>query len=183
MTNETWVDIEGYEGLYQVSNLGNVKSLNRVIKYRNNKKAFHKERLLVPKENFGYLRVTLSKDNKRKEYRIHRLVAKAFIPNPENKPIVNHLDENKQNNKSENLEWSTQDENFNYSKVNYLKGVEKKYKKVSVVKDTGEFLLFKSIKECLDVIGISDRTLRRTNGEVVKKGKFKGWCFKIEKIN
>ena len=97
---EIWKDIKGYEGLYQVSNLGNVKSLktNKNL-YSSNAK--------------GYRRVGLFK-GKRKGYSIHRLVAQAFIPNPENKPCVNHKDCNRANNNVNNLEWCTHKENNNY---------------------------------------------------------------------
>ena len=97
--NEEWRDIEGYEGLYQVSNLGRVKSLN----YNHTKS----ERILkgTPDKD-GYLRVALFKDG-RKDYRVHQLVAKMFIPNPGNLQVINHKDENKQNNTAKNLEWCT----------------------------------------------------------------------------
>ena len=104
---EIWKDIAGYEGLYQVSNLGRVKSLG------NNKNS--KEKILKPFFNRdGYLLVNLCKEGKSKQYRVHRLVAQAFILNPEDKPEVNHKDEDKTNNKVENLEWVTSKENCNY---------------------------------------------------------------------
>ena len=102
---EIWKDIEGYEGIYQVSNLGRTKRL-----YKNDK-----EKILKPFSNKdGYLIVNLCKEGKVKSRSVHRLVAQAFIPNPENKPEVNHKDENKSNNKVENLEWVTSKENNNY---------------------------------------------------------------------
>lgn len=97
---EIWKDIEGYEGLYQVSNMGRV---------RNNKK------LLSPyNEGKGYLKVSLFKDKKCKRYKVHRLVANAFLPKAENKPMVNHIDENKHNNVITNLEWCSNQENVAY---------------------------------------------------------------------
>ena len=96
---EEWRDIEGYEGLYQVSNLGRVKSLN----FNHTKK----ERVLKGNpDKDGYLRVTLFK-NGRKTYRIHQLVALVFIPNPNNYPVINHKNENPSDNRVENLEWCT----------------------------------------------------------------------------
>ena len=112
---EIWRDIEGYEGLYQVSNLGKVKSLNY--------KCTKKEKILKPFSNRdGYLRVKLCKEGKRRSYLVHRLVAQAFISNPEDKPQVNHKDEDKTNNKVENLEWVTSKENINYGTHNERSG-------------------------------------------------------------
>lgn len=102
---EIWKDIKGYEGLYQVSNYGNVKSLN----YKG-----HKSEHLLSKLPGEYKRVTLYKNKCKKTITIHRLVAQAFIPNPNNYPQVNHKDENKYNNCVNNLEWCTHKQNMNY---------------------------------------------------------------------
>lgn len=116
---EEWKDIKGYEGLYQISNLGRVKSLERIIKYKDGRKYKVKEKI---KENnkikHGYCIVSLYKNCHRKSYRINRLVAEAFIPNPNNYPIVNHKDENPSNNNYKNLEWCTQKYNCNYGTSN-----------------------------------------------------------------
>lgn len=98
MNNEIWKDIEGYGGLYQVSNLGNVKNIKRNI-------------YLQPNLGDNYLRVNLCKKGKCKTKPIHRLVAIAFIPNLENKPYVDHIDGNKLNNNVKNLRWATEKEN------------------------------------------------------------------------
>lgn len=111
---EEWKDIKGYEGLYQISNTGNVKSLERRI---DGKKCHRKleEKILKPIEtDRGYLRVKLSRDNKVSKVRIHRLVAEAFIEKPELE--VNHIDGNKKNNCIENLEWVTSKENKQHAK-------------------------------------------------------------------
>lgn len=106
---EIWKDIKGYEGLYQVSNLGKVKSLKKNI-------------ILKPYiEKKGYLRIDLNKNGKSKHYLIHRLVAEAFIPNPLNKLQINHIDCNKQNNCINNLEWSTNLENAIHAYNNNLR--------------------------------------------------------------
>lgn len=97
--NEIWKDVKGYEGLYVVSNLGRVKRV-RSGRIRTQKIAKN-----------GYCQVNLSKNNQVKFYLVHRLVANAFIPNPNNLPQVNHKDENKTNNYIENLEWCTQSYN------------------------------------------------------------------------
>ena len=116
--SEVWKDIDGYEGLYEVSNLGRVKSLK-----------FGKERILKtdmsPK---GYLRVQLWKNNKGIRYLVHRLVAQAFLDNPDNLPCINHRDENPSNNNVDNIEWCTHKYNINYGtciqrRVNKTRGV------------------------------------------------------------
>lgn len=105
---EIWKDIDGYEGLYQVSNYGRVKSLN----YRN--KGI--EGILTPKCNCdGRLWVDLWGRGKPKHMLIHRLVGMAFIPNPYNYPQINHMDENPKNNRVDNLEWCTGSYNIRYS--------------------------------------------------------------------
>lgn len=105
--NEIWKDIKDYEGLYQISNLGNVKSLN----YNHT----GKEKLLKPQiTKDGYCRVQLSQNNKHKQHSIHRLVAQAFLPNPDNLPCVNHKDEWKQNNIVSNLEFCDNYYNANF---------------------------------------------------------------------
>lgn len=115
LPDEIWKDIEGYEGLYQVSNLGRIKSLEKMVVSKNHSIQKRKERIIKSSpNNRGYLKIGLSKNNKRKFYRVHRLVAQAFIPNPDNKPEVNHINEIKTDNRVENLEWMTRKENCNY---------------------------------------------------------------------
>lgn len=117
MREEEYKDVIGYEGLYQVSNKGNVKSLERKV-WNSRGRGFYMtvpERILKPiKTGSGYLQVDLSKDGKIKRHLIHRLVAEAFIPNTENLEQVNHIDEDKTNNCVENLEWCTREYNNNY---------------------------------------------------------------------
>lgn len=112
---EQWRNIEGYEGLYQVSDEGRVKSLHREIVYKDGRKKVIEERILHNiLSDLGYYHVMLSKDGSPKRYKVHRLVAKAFIPNPNNLPIINHKDENPKNNLVENLEWCDQNYNVHY---------------------------------------------------------------------
>lgn len=108
---EIWKDIKGYEGLYQVSNKGNVKSLDKLINQR-----IIKGKLLKPTDNGnGYLIIGLIKNGTRKNYYIHRLVAEEFLSNVNNKKYVNHINFDKYDNSVENLEWCSQKENVNWS--------------------------------------------------------------------
>jgi hypothetical protein len=117
---EMWKDIAGYEGLYQISNFGNVKSLPKKkgcgIGYT------QKERVLKAASNGQYLFVVLRKDRKSKMHYVHRLVAQAFIANPNNKSDINHLNGKKTDNRVSNLEWATRQENIIHA---YKNGLEK----------------------------------------------------------
>ena len=122
---EIWEPIKDYENLYEVSNLGNVK---RKESYVNSKSSLNKifttkvnEKMLKGRNCKGYLIVSLCKNGTSKNFRINRLVAQAFIPNPNNYPCVNHIDGNKQNNYAENLEWVTYSENEKHAYQNKLK--------------------------------------------------------------
>lgn len=118
MENEIWKSIKDYEGLYEVSNFGRIRSLDRVIINSDGVKRLCKGGIRKPykdtRENKGYLRVKLNKDGIFKKFAIHRLVAQAFIPNPDNLSEVNHKDEVKTNNHVENLEWCDSKYNKNY---------------------------------------------------------------------
>ena len=115
MKKEYWRPILNYEGLYEVSNFGRVKSFDTYRKGKNGSIRICRGRILKPYTNKdGYLCVVLSKNNKHKTYKVHRLVAEAFLPNPDNLPQVNHRDENKQNNNVENLEFCDCKYNINF---------------------------------------------------------------------
>lgn len=137
---EKWRDIENYEGLYQVSNLGNIRSIDRIINYADCRIRFHKGRNIMQALNRqGYLQVSLSNNGFKKTFRVNRLVAEAFIPNPNNLPEVNHKNEDKHNNAVYNLEWCTPKYNCNYgdrnkkisSKIDYKRIGEINKKKLS----------------------------------------------------
>ena len=111
---ELWKDIEGYEGLYQVSNTGKVKSLERKVKKWDGERTIP-ERILKPKvSKSGYIDVTLCKNNTHQTFRLHRLVAQAWVPNPHNYTDVNHIDECKTSNNAANLEWCNASYNCNF---------------------------------------------------------------------
>ena len=119
MIKEKWRDIAEYEGIYQVSNMGNVRSLKREVN------GVHIPPALLKPSTYGrYYRVKLYKNGIGKMYMIHRLVAKAFIANHENKPQVNHKDGNRLNNTAANLEWCTQSENNKHAIRNNLNSIE-----------------------------------------------------------
>lgn len=149
MKKEFWKNIKDYENLYQGSNLGRVRSFDRWVKSKNGSLRFCKGRILKPVINGrGYLQVDLCKNGKVKKFLVHRLVAEAFLPNPDNLPEVNHKDENKQNNNVENLEWCDRTYNANYGTA-----IERMIKTVSkpVLQYTldGQFVReWKSTAEC-----------------------------------
>lgn len=116
---ELWRDIRGYEGIYQVSNLGRVKSLNHIIILKNGKQRLSRGKILkLEKSQFGYLRAQLVVANHHKKVAVHRLVAQAFLPNPFHFTQVNHRDENKENNNFFNLEWCSRKYNDDYGTRN-----------------------------------------------------------------
>lgn len=110
---EVWKDIPGYEGKYQVSNLGRVKSLNY------NRQRIEKNLRIYVSED-GYARIYLSKESKKKDYLLHRIVADAFVPNPHNKSEINHINGVKSDNRAENLEWCSRSENEKHAWVSGL---------------------------------------------------------------
>ena len=120
---EKWKDIKNYEGYYQISDAGNVKSVGRVLKTKKGKRTLP-EKIRTPINVHGYLYCELWKENKHQKYAVHRLVADAFIPNTRNLPMVNHLDGNKTNNNVYNLEWCTCSENNLHA---YRTGLRKPY--------------------------------------------------------
>lgn len=117
---EIWKAIPGYEGSFEVSNLGNFRSLDRMVpsKY-GTLRNYPGKPLKVEEMKDGYKRIVLMKDAKKKRYMCHRLVAETFIENPNNLPFVNHIDGNRGNNSIDNLEWCTQEENEQHA-VNVL---------------------------------------------------------------
>lgn len=113
MEEEIWREINGYEGCFEVSNLGNFRSKDRIVggKKPGSKRNYPGKSLKTESTLEGYTRIVLMKNHIRKRYMCHKLVAEMFVPNPENKPFVNHLNGIKWDNRASNLEWVTQSEN------------------------------------------------------------------------
>lgn len=129
---ETWKDIRGFEGLYQISSLGRVKSLE---KFDSRGRKWEERILKSGINSHGYLVVILYKNGIRKNFKNHRLTAIAFIPNPNNLPEVNHLDENKTNSNVDNLEWCTGKYNMNYGNAKRIAVANTNYVKRSANTD------------------------------------------------
>lgn len=176
MQEEIWKDIKGYEGLYQISNHGRVKSLH-----------FGKERIRKPSDSRGYPIILLNKGGKYTVTYIHRLVATYFVPNPDNKPEINHLDENKKNNRADNLAWCTEKENTNWGtrterarksmkgKLVNRKDVSKKVDRYTV---DGEYLdTYPSLAEAARTFGLFYSNIAKVcRGENKTSGGYK-WKF------
>lgn len=159
---EVWKDIKGYEGLYQVSNQGRIKSL----RYRNsNKTAILKTQI---NSRNGYVQIVLSKNNIHKTKKVHRLVAEAFLINLNNYPCINHKDENRQNNNIKNLEWCT------YSYNNVYNGRSKRVakiqgKEVKQLDKTGNVInVFESTRQAGRVTGYNQRHISECCRGLVK---------------
>ena len=125
---EIWKDIPSYEGYYQVSTLGNFRSLPRQIKYKNNgTRNYPSKSLKTETTKDNYQRIVLMKYGVKNRYMCHRLVAITFIPNLENKPFINHIDGNKSNNVVTNLEWCTGSENMTHADITGLRNMFKNH--------------------------------------------------------
>jgi len=130
VTTETWKPIDGYEGLYEVSDHGNVRSVERLVceksQYGAHRLVTHKSMLLKAGRNKrGYMLVVLCDNGKHKSTAVHRLVAKAFCPKVDGCDVVNHIDNNPTNNKASNLEWVTQKENVHHAIAIGAKGLRR----------------------------------------------------------
>lgn len=161
---EVWKDIKGYEGLYQVSNLGRIKGLKRKVKSPQGSSGFRtiKEKILIPHiSNRGYAVVNLSKDNIKVLRSIHGLVCDAFLENPNNYHCINHKDENKLNNCVNNLEWCTTRYNNLYNnKIDRLTKARMK-KIVQIDNDNKAIKIWESSKTVGDALGISNTLITR----------------------
>lgn len=170
MTCEIWRDIAGYEGCYQVSNIGRVRSLDRyvfTVGNPNKKRRIHGKILNLSRRMSngepGYLYVNLSKNGDDKLYTVHRLVAEAFIPNPDNLPCINHKDEDKSNNRVSNLEWCTIKYNNNY-------GTARKRSSIKMMRAVLKFDLDGNIIKRYDSLSIAAKE------ENIEKGNIANVC-------
>lgn len=153
---EIWKDIPQFEGLYQVSNLGRVKSFRQSTKYRKAKEFILKTSLA----NNGYCQVTLYNLSYKKKFLVHRLVAEAFIPNPDNLPQINHIDENPSNNRADNLEWCTAKYNNLYGSAR-IRSVDTKSIPVEQYTLEGKpIAIYRSAKIASELLGISYKAIR-----------------------
>ena len=178
MGQEIWKDIKGYEGKYQVSNFGNVRSL-----MYHNAKGIKRISLLKPAtDGSGYFRCALSKNNILTTFKVHRLVAQAFIPNPNNYPQINHIDGNKKNNRVENLEWCTNSMNQIHAYSNNLnQGARGKGITVGVTFPNGDYKEYASLKFAGKDLGIHARTVRQKILGIQPSIKLKGYNFTLIK--
>ena len=189
MTDEIWKPISGYEGVYEVSNLGRVRSCDRFVVCNDGRKYKRKGKVLHQSYDANkYYKVALCKNGKQKNFSVHRLVAQAFLPNPENKEQVNHKDETRTNNRVENLEWATTSENINYGTRNerVAKAVSKtKSKPVLQFTREGKFIAeFYGASEANRNTGICVSSIHRV-ARGVKRYKTAGgyiWKYKEEAV-
>ena len=135
---EVWKDVRGYEGFYQVSNKGRVKSSARVITWKDGERKVSEKIMKNQIDKDGYLVVSLNKNKKRNSFKVHRLVATEFLENKENLPVVNHINEDKKDNVPSNLEWCTRKYNSQYSLNRSIIGTHSK---------TNEKIFFNSTRE------------------------------------
>ena len=154
---EIWKDIAGYEGIYQVSNLGNVRSLDRYIINSKGSKCFLKGKLMkLNKSGGGYVCINLTKNGKVKGHFVHRLVAQAFIPNPHNLLQINHIDECITNNCVDNLEWCNSYYNTHYGTRNQRLQEKRHYHYYKRLEDGKIFKGMREVVEDVKSRGLSD---------------------------
>lgn len=176
MNEEIWKDIKGFEGIYQVSNLGRVRSLDRIVKIKSRwgcmTERFYKGRVLSPgTDTKGYKFVNLKKDGQNSECRIHRLVALAFVPGNFEGAVVNHKDENRENNIPDNLEWITFADNLNYgtARQRSTDGHGNSRPVEEIDKQGNVTNIYPSIEECARQTGYSPRHINRCCNEYPKR--------------
>lgn len=170
---EIWKDIKGYEGIYQVSNFGRVRSLDRTVADKRGRTLKIKGKILSPSVSpkGGYLGIALCKNGKSHSMKVHRLVAEAFIPNDNNLPCINHKDEDTSNNKASNLEWCTWKYNDNYGK--HSERISKSHsKRVAQYTLEGELVaVYDNAFYASRAVGVGDSQIRSCAAGKTRKGK------------
>ena len=173
-----WKDIKGFEGYYQVSDIGEVKSLQRVIKRGDNFLPVC-ERILKPCCSKGYNHVILRKDGVSYTRWVHKLVAEAFIPNPNSLPCINHKDENTLNNKVDNLEWCTRAYNNSYNHLRERSAMDKRKPILQYDLDGNFIREWSHAREASEALGINKRAIYgactgrlKTSGGYIWKRKY-----------
>jgi hypothetical protein len=156
--NEVWKDVVHYEGYYQISDLGQLRSVDAWVDSNGGGKRLRKGQIIITWLWNGYERAHLSKNNQRKTVSIHRLVATAFIANPDRKTTLNHRNGIKSDNRVQNLEWCTQHENILHALETGLRDAGKTAKQVI---DTCNNKIYRSIAEASAALGISYHQCRR----------------------
>ena len=173
---EDWKEITGYEGYFEVSNLGNFRSKDRIIKYKQNGTRNYPGKPLKTETIVeGYQRIVLIKDGIKKRFMCHRIVAQEFIPNPNNKPFVNHIDGNPANNKAENLEWCTQEENEQHS-VNTLSKTMRGKTYPKKVKCIETNVVYNSMNQCITALG-NNACIEGLNKAIRANRQYHGYTF------
>ena len=161
---EIWKPINGYEGIYEVSSFSNVRSLDRIIKVKFGRSVNYTDQKLkgrILKQNhttYGYAYVALAKNGKSKTTLVHRLVANAFIDNPENLPCVNHKDENQRNNNVSNLEWCSYEYNNTYKDI-HLRRKKTNRKIIQYDLDMNEIKRWESITDAANYYNIENSNI------------------------
>lgn len=166
---EIWKDIMGYEDLYQVSNLGRIKSLRQCTKHHK-----EKEYILKPSlANNGYCQVTLYRNpSDKRKFLVHRLVANAFLDNPNNLPQVNHKDENPTNNRADNLEWCTAKYNNLYGTAR-IRTIDTKSRPVAQYTLEGKCIaIYRSSTIASELLGISKNAIRCASNKGTRCDKY-----------
>lgn len=174
---EIWKEIKDYEGFYEISNTGCIRSVKRIVTYSNGINHLYKSKVLSPSICNGYYKVTLHKNGLKKTHSVHRLVAEAFIDNPKKLPCVNHKDENRLNNNADNLEWCTIKYNSNYGNAQ-IKKAKKCFKPLCQLDLNGNVIkLWNSMTDVEKELGIKIASISNNiHGHSKSAGGYK-WRF------
>lgn len=180
--DEIWKEIPGYEGYFEVSNLGNFRSLDRIIKYKSNGLRKYPGKLLKVEQMLdGYQRIVLTKESIKKRYMCHRLVALTFIDNPNNLPQINHKDGIRNNNCVDNLEWCTQSQNEIHS-VNILGKTMKGKTNAKPVYCKELDKIFSSMKQATEFLG-NHACIEGIKKSILASRSYHGYTFSFIKCS